>query len=205
MPTYGELRGKADAAWAPFVEPQKTLIKVGVATCSRVVGAEETLSAIREQVKALGIDADVMMVGCIGLCYAEPLVEVRLPGQPPVLHQQVTADKVGALLDAVKSGSAAGPGAMAVLGAGNSDTVRAMLMPGEGVLSRKGMAALAQLNAGAVPSQDERMAAPKVTVNVINPGRSEAPQVSVRGTIKELMIDLIYRDPDVGGMMRGMA
>ncbi|MBI5673486.1 MAG: hypothetical protein HZC50_09655 [Nitrospirae bacterium] len=35
-----------------------------------------------------------------------------------------------------------------VLGAGNQDTVRAMLMPGEGVLNRRGVQALGQLNAG---------------------------------------------------------
>ena len=116
MATYAELREKADAAWAPLADPRKPLIKVGVATCSRVLGAEETLAAIREQVKSRGIDADVMIVGCNGLCYAEPLVEVHLPGQPGVLHQQVTADKVGELLDAVQAGSAAGPSALAVLG-----------------------------------------------------------------------------------------
>ena len=47
--TYAELREAADEAWAPFADPQRPLIKVGVATCSRVVGAEETLAAIRER------------------------------------------------------------------------------------------------------------------------------------------------------------
>ena len=116
MAAYAELREAADRTWAPFADPKRTLIKVGVATCSRVVGAEDTLAAIREAVKSRGIDADVMMVGCNGLCYAEPLVEVQLPGQPGVLHQQVTVDKVGALLEAVQAGSAAGPSALAVLG-----------------------------------------------------------------------------------------
>lgn len=116
MATFAELRERASAAWAPFADPKRPLIKVGVATCSRVVGAEDTLKALREGVKARGIEADVMMTGCNGLCYAEPLVEVRMPGQPGVLHQQLTADKVGALLDAVQAGSAAGPGALAVLG-----------------------------------------------------------------------------------------
>jgi NADH-quinone oxidoreductase subunit F len=116
MTTYAELRERADASWLPYAEPKRTLIKVGVATCSRVVGAEDTLAAVREQVAAQGIDADVIMVGCLGLCYAEPLVEVILPGQPGVLHQQVTAERVGALLDAIRGGSSAGPSALAVMG-----------------------------------------------------------------------------------------
>ncbi len=92
-----------------------------------------------------------------------------------------------------------------VLGAGNSDTVRAMLTPGEGVLNRKGMAALAQLNSGAVPVRDEPRGLQNVTVNVVNSGRSDSPQVGIRQTVKGVMIDLIYRDPDVRQMMQGMA
>ena len=92
-----------------------------------------------------------------------------------------------------------------VLGAGNSDTVRAMLTPGEGVLNRKGMAALAQLNSGSTPEREEVRSAPNITVNVVNSGRSDAPQVGVRHTIKGVMIDLLYRDPDVRQMMQGMA
>lgn len=92
-----------------------------------------------------------------------------------------------------------------VLGAGNSDTVRAMLTPGEGVLNRKGMAALAQLNSGSTPEREEVRSAPNITVNVVNSGRSDAPQVGVRHTIKGVMIDLLYRDPDVRQMMHGMA
>jgi len=115
MASYADLKARAEQAWTPIASPQKPLIKVGVATCSRVVGAEETLAAIKTGVKTAGLDADVMMVGCLGLCYAEPLVEVQLPDGPPVIHQRVTADKTGALIQAVKAGSAAGPGAMAVM------------------------------------------------------------------------------------------
>jgi NADH-quinone oxidoreductase subunit F len=116
MATYKELRDAADKAWAPFAEPKRALIKVGVATCSRVVGAEETLKALREQVASRGVAADVMLTGCNGLCYAEPLVEVRLPGKPGVLYSQMTSDRVPALLDAVAAGTTAGPNAYAVLG-----------------------------------------------------------------------------------------
>lgn len=92
-----------------------------------------------------------------------------------------------------------------VLGAGNSDTVRAMLTPGEGVLNRKGMAALAQLNSGAMPSGERAPGLPSVTVNVMNSGRSDPPQVGVRGTVKAIVIDLMYRDPDVKQMLGSMA
>jgi NADH:ubiquinone oxidoreductase subunit F (NADH-binding)/(2Fe-2S) ferredoxin len=105
--TYAELRAAADKAWAPFAEPQRPLIKVGVATCSRTVGAEGTLKALQDAVAAGTLDADVMLTGCLGACYAEPLVEVRMPGQPAVLYQEVTAEKAPALIEAVGRGGIA--------------------------------------------------------------------------------------------------
>lgn len=116
MATYAELRAAADAAWAPIADPQRPLVKVGVGTCSRVLGAEDTLQALREQAAARKMDAGVMLTGCNGLCYEEPIVEVRLPGQPGVLHRRMTPAEVPALLDAVQGGSAVGPSAFCVVG-----------------------------------------------------------------------------------------
>jgi NADH:ubiquinone oxidoreductase subunit F (NADH-binding)/(2Fe-2S) ferredoxin len=99
VPTpYEELKTRSEEVWARVASPWHTLIKVGVATCSRVVGAEETLAALRREVDAQGLEADVMVTGCLGLCYAEPLVEIMHPRGQAVLYQKVTADKVPALL-----------------------------------------------------------------------------------------------------------
>src|SRR3990170_425067 len=117
MAIYEELRARAQAAWQPFAEPRRPLIKVGVTTCSRVVGALETLEAIRRELAARGpstgsgqaLEADVMVTGCWGLCYAEPVVEVRLPGGPGVLYGNLTADKAPQLIE----GAIAGQGTVA--------------------------------------------------------------------------------------------
>ncbi|HLB27300.1 MAG TPA: NADH-ubiquinone oxidoreductase-F iron-sulfur binding region domain-containing protein [Dehalococcoidia bacterium] len=116
MPAYEELRTKAEAAWSPFAEPQRPLIKVGVTTCSRAVGAEETLEAVRGELAARGLEADIIATGCWGLCYAEPLVEVRLAGHAGVLYGGLTADKVPALIEGtLVAGGAAPELALAVL------------------------------------------------------------------------------------------
>src|SRR3990172_5098524 len=124
MTTYEELRAKAQAAWQPFAAPRRPLIKIGVTTCSRVVGALETLEAIRAELAARGpstgsgqaLEADVMVTGCWGVCYAEPVVEVRLPGRPGVLYGNLTADKAPALIeDTLVAGGAAPELALAVL------------------------------------------------------------------------------------------
>ena len=96
---YEDLKSRAEEIWARVANPPRTLIKVGVATCSRVVGAEETLEALQREVASRELDADVMVTGCLGLCYAEPLVEVAYPRGQGVLYERVTSEKVPALLD----------------------------------------------------------------------------------------------------------
>jgi len=90
----------------------------------------------------------------------------------------------GGLLGGLKFASG-GP----VLGAGNSDTVRAMLTPGEGVLNRRGMEALAQLNSGAVLSS----ASPSVNVHFHGVVAGEQPQVNVRRQFEGMVIDVFLK------------
>ncbi|MDR4470102.1 MAG: hypothetical protein MRJ68_17675 [Nitrospira sp.] len=87
-----------------------------------------------------------------------------------------------------------------VLGAGNSDSVRAMLTPGEGVLTRKGMQTLALLNSGTVPAA----ASPNVVVNFHGVQPGEVPQVNYRRQFEGMVVDVILRNRDLHGML-GMA
>ena len=79
-------------------------IFVGAGTCGLGAGAKETLAAIHKYIEEREIKADVIMVGCIGLCSLEPIVEVQLPGRARVCYRQITADKVAPLLDAALAG-----------------------------------------------------------------------------------------------------
>jgi NADH-quinone oxidoreductase subunit F len=42
-----------------------------------------------------------MNVGCLGLCYAEPLIYIKMPGQPLVCYGHLRPDDVSSLIDAV--------------------------------------------------------------------------------------------------------
>ncbi len=48
-------------------------IKIGTGSCGIAAGADEVLSFFQDKVKTI----DIVEVGCIGHCYAEPLVEVE--------------------------------------------------------------------------------------------------------------------------------
>ena len=77
---------------------------IGAGTCGLGAGANETLAAVRQYLDGHEIKADVIRVGCIGLCSAEPIVDVQLPGKTRVSFSQVSAADVPALLDAVFRG-----------------------------------------------------------------------------------------------------
>ncbi|MGL4942704.1 MAG: NADH-quinone oxidoreductase subunit NuoF [Thermoguttaceae bacterium] len=82
----------------------KPVIYIGTGTCGLGAGAAFTLKAIKDYLAKHQIDADVVEVGCIGLCAVEPLVDIQLPGKCRLMCQNVTQDKVGDLLDTVFRG-----------------------------------------------------------------------------------------------------
>lgn len=86
--------------------PAFPVIYVGTGTCGLGAGAGRTLAAVHAWLAAHRRKADVVEVGCIGLCVEEPLVDVQLPGRPRLSFAQVTEKKVAPLLDALFTGGA---------------------------------------------------------------------------------------------------
>lgn len=74
-------------------------IKVGMATCGIASGAKDTMTFFIEETEHQAIDAVVTQTGCMGYCYAEPTVEVILPGKEPVVFGFVTKNKAREIID----------------------------------------------------------------------------------------------------------
>jgi NADH-quinone oxidoreductase subunit F len=68
-------------------------IHIGMATCGIASGALETKHAFEEILKERKVSALIHPIGCIGHCYAEPVVIVENPGFPPILYYKVTPGK----------------------------------------------------------------------------------------------------------------
>ncbi len=56
----------------------KPAIYVGAGTCGLGAGANKTIKSIHHWLKENKVDASVVQVGCIGLCSAEPIVDIQL-------------------------------------------------------------------------------------------------------------------------------
>jgi len=51
-------------------------VLVGLGSCGIAAGGNKVLQVLEEEVKNSGINLEIKKVGCIGLCYLEPIVEV---------------------------------------------------------------------------------------------------------------------------------
>lgn len=75
------------------------VVFIGAGTCGLGAGAAKTATAIRQYFKDNSIDATVIEVGCIGLCSAEPIVDIQLPGRSRISFQKVQAEEVPGILE----------------------------------------------------------------------------------------------------------
>ena len=80
-------------------------VKVAMATCGIASGAKETMEFMLEALDKRGVDAIVTQTGCMGYCYAEPSIEVTLPGSEPVVFGGVNREKADIIIEKyIKSG-----------------------------------------------------------------------------------------------------
>ena len=83
----------------------RPVIYVGSGTCGLGAGADKTLAETEKYLADRDIDAEVIKVGCIGLCAAEPLLDIQVAGKNRISFQQVQGDKVEQILDGAFSGA----------------------------------------------------------------------------------------------------
>lgn len=80
-----------------FIPPVR--IRVAMATCGIASGARTVMEYLTEELEKRSIDATVTKVGCMGYCYAEPTIEVTLPGKDPVVFGEVDIRKADTIIE----------------------------------------------------------------------------------------------------------
>ena len=100
MPTYDELKAQADQRWLSLVSGDRPWIRVGTAMCGHAVGAFQVVDALKADLARRGIDATVDEVGCLGICRAEPLVDILKPGGSRLFFKNVSPEDVPEIIDA---------------------------------------------------------------------------------------------------------
>ncbi len=79
----------------------RPVIFVGAGTCGLAAGAGRTLEALKAELTERKIDADLVEVGCVGLCSAEPIVDLQLPGRSRLSFARVTEADAARVAEAI--------------------------------------------------------------------------------------------------------
>ncbi len=77
----------------------KPRIIFGLGTCGIASGGQSIMTFAKNYLEKIGADVEITTVGCIGLCHAEPLVDVELPGRPRVTYSEMNEEKIKKVID----------------------------------------------------------------------------------------------------------
>jgi len=81
-------------------EPESLVqIRVAMATCGIASGARTVMNTLVEKIEKDKIPAVVTQGGCMGYCYAEPTIEVNVPGKDPVVFGNVDSQRAIDILE----------------------------------------------------------------------------------------------------------
>jgi NADH-quinone oxidoreductase subunit F len=97
--TFEILNTRATEEWTELHSTEKTLVLVGNATCGRSAGSQDVYDRLTHDIQENGLDCNVVEVGCIGLCYIEPIVCITKPSKPTIFYGGVNKKIAAKLVD----------------------------------------------------------------------------------------------------------
>ena len=99
---FERIRNSAKTEWRAL--QNNTYILVGAATCGRAAGALDTVDAFNKELARRRMEVPIIQVGCIGLCYAEPLVVISKPESLRIAYHNITPELVPRLVEGYIAG-----------------------------------------------------------------------------------------------------
>jgi len=94
-----ELKAKTSARSEKSNPDSIIQVKVAMATCGIASGARPVMDYLKEELEKRNIPALVTKTGCMCYCYAEPTVEVTVPGKEPVTFGFVNTKKADEIIE----------------------------------------------------------------------------------------------------------
>ncbi len=80
-------------------------IKIGLASCGLAAGAGDVYNAVKEYLKKEKIDATLKKTACIGMCFAEPLMEINSNTLGSITYGRVIPESINKLIKNYKKGT----------------------------------------------------------------------------------------------------
>ena len=87
---FDAIRAEAHRRWQLLTAGDRPWIRVGTGLAGEAAGGFEVAAAVQDALARRGVAANVSEVGTLGLCFAEPLLDVQLPAGPRIFYRNVT-------------------------------------------------------------------------------------------------------------------
>ena len=94
-----DLKKKKAEFLEKFNRKEKIRVRVHMGTSGQASGAKEIFDFIRMELEKRNIDAMVISTGDMGYSFAEPTVEISLPGESPVVFGHVDKLKADEIIE----------------------------------------------------------------------------------------------------------
>lgn len=94
-----EVRSKITLRERSDSPDERVQVKVAMATCGIASGAKDVMEFMIGSFEKRNIDAVVTQTGCMGYCYAEPTLEVKVPGKDPIVFGYVDLNKADEIIE----------------------------------------------------------------------------------------------------------
>ncbi|MEE8473160.1 MAG: NADH-ubiquinone oxidoreductase-F iron-sulfur binding region domain-containing protein [Dehalococcoidia bacterium] len=98
MAPFEDICKRAEEEWRALEQSPHPRLMVGSASCGRAAGAPAVLEAIEAELQRHRLEATVIQVGCLGLCYTEPLLDITKPGGPRIFYGDATPELASQLV-----------------------------------------------------------------------------------------------------------
>ena len=102
--SFFEIGLEAGNRWQGLIAGENPWIRIGTALCGEAAGAFEVADAMESELANQAVPGLVSRVGCLGLCFAEPLMDVQIPGGHRIFYGNVSLDDVAEIVSAHVSG-----------------------------------------------------------------------------------------------------
>lgn len=93
------------AEYRNLINDEAPVVLIGAATCGNSAGARTIKKVMVEELEKNNCECKVIEVGCIGLCYAEPIITIIKKGNPAIFYRQITPEIATELVNSYILGS----------------------------------------------------------------------------------------------------
>ncbi len=121
---FDKIVNTAKKGYRSLYESEDPLILIGSATCGNSAGASLIKSVIEDELRENDVNADIIEVGCIGLCYAEPVITIFKQGSPGIVYGSLTKKTASKIIKSYIVGNDPLPEyALGTIGEGNIEDI----------------------------------------------------------------------------------